>query len=115
MVCVELADGGGGFFVGDADGGEGIFYFGELVMEDFEDADEIAGIADVHGVRERGAGGGGFIIAGLQILGNDVIGIAGRDEMFYGKAGAMGQEAGADVAEIAAGDADDGRVGLIGP
>ena len=112
---VELADGGGSLFVGDADGGECLSQTRKLPAEQFEDPDEIAGIADVHGVGEGRPGSDRLVVAGLQVLGDHIIGIAGGDKMFYGEAGAMGEKTGADVAEVAAGYADDGFLGLIRP
>src|ERR1700722_10071723 len=112
---IEVTDGGDGLFIRNAHAADGGFQGGELLVEYFEDADEVAGISDVHGVGERGPGGAGFVLAGLQVDGNGIIGVAGGDKVFNGQTGAPGHEPGADIAEVAAGDADDGGVGFIGP
>ena len=84
-------------------------------MEELEDADKVAGVADVHRVGEGRDGRFGVIVAGAQIGGDDVVGIAGGDEVTDGEAGAVGEEAGADIAEVAAGYADHRRSGFVGP
>ena len=112
---MELADRGGGLFVRDADCGECIFYGGEVFVKELEDADEITGIADVHGIGEGRPGRGRLVVAGLEVSGDHIISVASGDEMFDGEAGAVREEACADVAEISARNADHRRVVLVGP
>lgn len=50
VMRIKITDGGGGFGVGDTDGGEGFAEVGELLAEQLEDADEVAGVANVHSV-----------------------------------------------------------------
>jgi len=85
VMGVEFADGGDRLFVGDAHAADGGLEGRKLFVEDLEDADEVAGVADVHGIGESRTGGAGFVVAGLQIDGDGIVGVAGGDKVFNGE------------------------------
>ena len=76
-----------------------------------QDAGEVAGIAHVHCIRERADAGHRHIGARLQIVEEHVVAVVRGDEAGDGKAHAVRDERGAQVAEVAARDADHQPVG----
>src|SRR5260221_7361682 len=78
----------------------------EFSIEDLQDADEVAGVSYVDSIGEGGYGLSRRIFARLKIGRHYCIGMAGRDEMLNGQARSMRQQAGADIPEIPAGNAD---------
>ncbi|WP_217278645.1 hypothetical protein [Hymenobacter sp. BRD67] len=76
---------------------------GVLMLKQLENPDKIAGVANVHRVRDSRDGGSGCKYRSAQIFGPGVVGIAGRDKMAHRKPRGVGQQAGAKVAEVTAG------------
>jgi len=72
-----------------------------------EDACEVGGVADVHGIGDGLYGRAWTVVAALQVLVEDAVGVVGSDEALDGQAHDMPEEGGAEVAEIAGGDTDD--------
>ena len=71
-----------------------------------EDAGEVGGVADVHGIGYcllRGLRG---VDAGLEVVVEDIVGVVGGNEAVDGKSHDVTEEGRADVAEVAGGDAD---------
>ena len=83
------------------------------VAVEIEDAGEVAWRTHVHGVGKGLLAGHGVVFAGLQVVEEHVVGIVGCDEMAHGQSHAGAEQSGGDVAEVAAGHADD-EVGADG-
>jgi hypothetical protein len=79
------------------------------IAAEVEEAREIVGITDVHGIGVCGDGGTRSVIPGEKVLRDDIVGVGCGDETGYGQAHALGEDAGGKIAEIAAGDSDDER------
>ena len=79
-------DRGPRLLIRNAVAGQHFFQGSEFFVEEFQDADEVAGIAYVHGVGQCGYGLPGMILACLQEIGHHGIGVAGRDKMPDGEA-----------------------------
>ena len=67
------------------------------------DACEIRGIAYVHRISERLLRGLRFVLACLEILEEDIVGIVGSDESLDGQSHGVAEEGCTDITEVATG------------
>jgi hypothetical protein len=81
----------------------------DAVATEVEEAWEIVGIADVHGVGIGSDGRARLVLAGEEIARDDVVGVGGGDEAGYGNADTFRENARGEITEIAAGDGDHER------
>ena len=95
-----VAIGGSADETGDALVGLGGGDTAVLAVE-INDAGKVGWIAHVHGVGQRLLGGLGGVVAGLQVVVEDVVGIVGCDEALHGQSHGVAEEGGADIAEVA--------------
>ena len=97
------------FFVGGTVAPDFLANVFDAVATEIEEAGEIIGIADVHGVGVGGDGRTRLVFAGEKILRDDVVGVGGGDEAGDGNPNAFGENASGEIAEITTGNGDNER------
>ena len=82
-----------------------------VAAEEVEDAGEVARIAYVHRVGQRGHRGAWPIDARVEVVQEDVVAVVGGDEVRHGQPHTVRDESGGKVTEVAAGHTHDETLG----
>src|SRR5579863_961319 len=104
VALLDVVHGAQGFLVAETAAPDVAANGLHVVGVEIDDAREVAGVSDVHGVGNRVARGARSHGAGAEEFGHHVVGVGRRDELRYAEANALGEQPTSQVAEIAAGD-----------
>jgi hypothetical protein len=101
-LLVDTADRRPHIAVGEVAAGDVAPHRVEIALVEPDHALEVARVADIHRIRERGDRGPRLEPPGLEVGRHDVVRVGRGDEALDRQPGALGQEAGGQVAEVAA-------------
>ena len=108
VAAVHVAHGGQGVGVADRAAAQVGAHGRMIVVEPRQDALEVGGVAHVHGIGQGGEAGVRTQLAGVEVARHHVVAVGGRQEAGHRQPPPGGVHAGGQVAEVAAGHAEQG-------